>query len=106
MLDQMIKLADNLDAAGHKEESDLLDELMPHIKKLLSSKDIDDDNEDDSEGEHNYMALNQLESISEKSKKIKECIEDGCELEDWMETYISQADLMIDNICDRLLHSR
>lgn len=55
-----------------------------------------------SASKHNYMLQTQLSSISEKAKTILGMVSEGLPLEDWMETYVAQADLMVDNIFDRL----
>ena len=98
MLNEIIKLADHLDMIGEKEEASLLDEILPYIKNI----EVDMAESDDEEESHgvNYMLESQLTSISKKTSAIKSMIESGAEVDDWMETYIAQADLMIDNIYD------
>jgi hypothetical protein len=100
MIKDLIKLADNLDMSGYTEESEIIDSLLPYIKKYLE----DDGFKASDKGEHNedYMFEYQLDSISEKASKIKKILQSGHPLEDWVETYIAQADLMMDNIYDKL----
>lgn len=100
MLKDLIKLADHLDMIGEKDEASLLDEILPHIKNVAINmpeefKDADTD--------ANYMLPSQLSSISEKALIIKDMIKSGVSVDDWMETYIAQADLMIDNIYDKMV---
>jgi len=101
MLNEIIKLADHLDMIGEKEEASLLDEILPYIKNI----EVDmAESEDHKEGHGvNYMLESQLTSISKKTSTIKSMIESGAEVDDWMETYIAQADLMIDNIYDKMM---
>jgi hypothetical protein len=94
MIKELIKLADHLDSIGHGDYADILDNLMPDIAYELDAL--------DNHYEDNYMLESQLSSISEKALKIKDAIKSGSIAEDWMETYIAQADLMIDNIYDRI----
>ena len=100
MLNQLIKLADHLDMIGEKEEASLLDEILPHIKNVAinMSEESDDTGDDVS-----YMLPSQLTSISEKALIIKSMVKSGAIVDDWMETYIAQADLMIDNIYDKMV---
>jgi hypothetical protein len=48
------------------------------------------------------MLQTQLSSISEKANIILDILKKGMPLEDWMETYVAQADLMMDNIFDKI----
>lgn len=56
-----------------------------------------------SASKHNYMLQTQLLSISEKAKLVLDILKKGMPLEDWMETYVAQADLMMDNIFDKIM---
>lgn len=94
MINDIIKLADHLDMSGHTEEAKVLDDILPFIKSVEIS-------EQDGEGE-NYMVHSQLKSIIAKAQLILKMCEAGSQIDDWMETYIAQSDLMIDNICDKL----
>jgi len=96
MIEEIIKLADHLDRIGEKEEASLLDHILPYIKNVAIDMG-DEDHHDD-----NYMLDSQLTSISEKTLIIKSLIASGVTVDDWMETYIAQADLMIDNIYDKM----
>lgn len=94
MIKDIIKLADHLDMSGHAEEAKILDDILPFIEKMeSSSKDG---------GNENYMVHSQLKSIIAKAQLILKMCEAGSKVDDWMETYIAQSDLMIDNICDKL----
>lgn len=104
MIKEIIKLADHLDMIGEESESDLLDNLLPHIYQVISEEHHDeDDGHHEFHHEDNYMVFPQLMSISEKAATIAKLCHSGAELDDWMETYIAQADIMIDNIYDKLM---
>lgn len=105
MLNDIIKLADHLDRIGEKEEASLLDEILPHIKNVaidMTESEMEDELHKDDQ-DVNYMLASQLTSISEKTLIIKSMIKSGAIVDDWMETYIAQADLMIDNIYDKMV---
>jgi len=102
MLNEIIKLADHLDMIGEKEEASLLDEILPHIKNV-EIKMEEEEEEEDSSYDKNYMLESQLASISEKSSIILSMLKSDISVDDWMETYIAQADLMIDNIYDKII---
>ena len=93
MIKDIIKLADHLDVSGHTQEAKILDDILPFIEKMESPS------HDDGE---NYMVHSQLKSIIAKAQLILKMCEAGSQVDDWMETYIAQSDLMIDNICDKL----
>ena len=105
MIKDIIKLADHLDMIGEKEEASLLDEILPHIKNVeldMTESEIEDEKHKD-DRDVNYMLASQLTSISEKTLIIKSMIKAGAIVDDWMETYIAQSDLMIDNIYDKMI---
>jgi len=105
MINELIKLADHLDLIGEKEEASLLDEILPRIKNVaidMTESELEDEMHKD-ERDVNYMLASQLTSISEKTLIIKSMIKAGAMVDDWMETYIAQADLMIDNIYDKMV---
>lgn len=99
MLNDIVKLADHLDMIGEKEEASLLDNILPYIKNVEIDMEEESENHNTDE---NYMLESQLTSISKKTMIIKSMIESGAMVDDWMETYIAQADLMIDNIYDKM----
>jgi len=105
MIKDIIKLADHLDMIGEKEEASLLDEILPYIKNvevdMANSKIEDETHKDDLDV--NYMLASQLTSISEKTSIILSMINEGAMVDDWIETYIAQSDLMIDNIYDKMV---
>jgi hypothetical protein len=105
MIKDIIKLADHLDMIGEKEEASLLDEILPFIKNVevdMTDSEIEDEMHKD-DRDVNYMLASQLTSISEKTLIIKSMIKAGAIVDDWMETYIAQSDLMIDNIYDKMI---
>ncbi len=97
MIKDIIKLADHLDMIGEEDEAALLDKIIPHLKGM-EIEIVENDHAD-----QNYMIYPQLLSISEKAKIINAIVESGAKLDDWMETYIAQADLMLDNIYDKVI---
>jgi len=70
--------------------SEALDKASPEVLKTASAS------------KHNYMLQTQLSSISQKANIILDFLKKGMPLEDWMETYVAQADLMMDNIFDKI----
>ena len=97
MINDIIKLADHLDRIGEEGEAALLDKLIPHLKGMEIEVAEGEDQD------QNYMVYSQLVSISEKAKIINSIAQSGAKLDDWMETYIAQADLMLDNIYDKVV---
>jgi hypothetical protein len=70
--------------------SEALDKASSEVLKTASAS------------KYNYMLQTQLSSISEKANIILDILKKGMPLEDWMETYVAQADLMMDNIFDKI----
>ncbi len=98
MLKELIKLADHLDAIGESEIVNTIDSILPHLKE-----DEEGGNDEHLEGGNSYMIPSQLDSIFRKAADLLTAYEAGYKFDDWMESYISQADLMIDNIHDKIV---
>lgn len=92
MLKELIKLADHLDTMGESEMANTIDRMLPHLHE-----------EDEHEGGNSYMIPSQLDSIFRKAADLLTAYEAGHKFDDWMESYIAQADLMIDNIHDKII---
>lgn len=53
-----------------------------------------------------YMAKPQLANIEDKARSINAMIAEGEEIDDWMETYIAQADKMLTDIEHKLAYKK
>jgi hypothetical protein len=85
---QLIILADDLDRRGLTKQAQHVDAILGEFAKQ----------EHEHEDEASYMAKPQLKTIAEAANMLYQAIEDGERLDDWMETYISQAELMITQV--------
>lgn len=55
-----------------------------------------------SHGGEDYMSKHHAESIADNAEEISEDLEKGLKLDPWQKTYLAQADLMTDNVEERL----
>jgi hypothetical protein len=96
MLKELIKLADHLDSIGEADGANTIDALLGHIQES-------EGHESEEHSGNSYMIPSQLNSIFRKAADLLSAYEAGYKFDDWMESYISQADLMIDNIHDKIV---
>lgn len=89
---QIIILADDLDRRGLTKQAQHLDHILEEISKH------------EHEDEPSYMAKPQLKTIAEAAHMLHEMVEEGERLDDWMETYISQAELMIMQVFKKFMY--
>lgn len=52
--------------------------------------------------DEDYMSKHHAESIADNAEEISEDLEKGLKLDPWQKTYLAQADLMTDNVEERL----
>jgi|7_EtaG_2_1085326.scaffolds.fasta_scaffold00481_2 hypothetical protein len=69
---------------------------------ILDKIDIPGDSHKKHRSRHSYMARPQLYSIVKNASKIFNMLEDGQEIDDWMESHISQASEMIESVFRKL----
>lgn len=83
----LVKLANHLDHNGYKKISDEIDSI---VKKIAAH------------GNEDYMSEFHAKSIENSAEEIIEDLEEGKELDPWQKSYLAQADVMIDNVQERL----
>ena len=90
---QLIILADDLDRRGLTKQAQHVDAILNEV--------VQQEHEHE---EESYMAKPQLKVIAEAADMLHQHIQDGERLDDWMETYISQAEHMIVQVFKKYMY--
>lgn len=126
MINELIKLANHLDKTGFSQEADYIDGVITKVHgkgpdspvdlELGDFSDLHRTNITEDEafsagcsvcgkepkscGHHSssYMAKPQLFKIQEYAGKLHDMIQDGEQLDDWMESHIAKIDQMIGSV--------
>jgi len=119
MIKDLIKLSQNLKALGHIKQANVIEGVITKVhgkgpEEPVESDDqavcvhcdeshhMDDDHQcaEESGSKHSdsYMAKPQLNKIQEYAKKLHDELEDGEQLDDWMESHIAKMDQMIGDV--------
>ena len=93
---RLILLADELDKNGLEKYAGELDSILEEIAPII--------HEHEGRDPASYMAKPQLLKIAECAWKMHKALKDGERLDDWMETYISQAELMVTSVHDKYFY--
>jgi hypothetical protein len=99
--EKIIKLADKLDEKGMLDEANTVDQIL----HLLEHNEMQHPAEEEHE-EASYMAKPQLAQIAKAALDCFHMVEDGERLDDWMESYIAQAELMISQVAKKIIYQK
>jgi hypothetical protein len=100
--EKIIKLADKLDQRGMLDDANTMDEIL----QLLEDSHMEEHQEEEHHDEPSYMAKPQLAHIAKEALDCFHLVEDGEMLDDWMESYIAQAELMISQVAKKLKYQK
>lgn len=101
--EKIIKLADKLDQKGMLDDANTMDEIL----QLLEESHMEDQKEhEEDHDEPSYMAKPQLAHIAKAALDCFHLVEEGERLDDWMETYIAQAELMISQVAKKIKYHK
>lgn len=107
LLENLIKISNKLDNMGKFEHADKLDDFSNFISEKPIEGVITEVYDEDSEkyiGKHendhgqSYMALPLLKKIRDLSSELCKMINEGEQVEDWIESHISQMSKMMDDV--------
>lgn len=99
--EKIIKLADKLDQKGMQDDANTMDEVL-HLLQQYEAEHEESKGDD----QPSYMAKPQLAQIAKSALDCYHLVEEGERLDDWMETYISQAELMISQVAKKIMYHK
>jgi hypothetical protein len=115
ILKDLVKLSNSLDARGLFKEANFIDSIIQipgQGEFLVADESCQICNASPcgcKKGKGHggsYMAKPQLANIEDKARGINAMIAEGEEIDDWMETYIAQADKMLTDIEHKLVYKK
>tara|TARA_A100001011_G_C14154455_1_gene775445 strand:- start:194 stop:634 length:441 start_codon:yes stop_codon:yes gene_type:complete len=119
MIKDLIKLSQNLKALGHIKQANVIEGVITKVHGKGPEEPVEADDQavcvhcdeshhmgddhqcaEESGSKHSdsYMAKPQLNKIQEYAKKLHDELEDGEQLDDWMESHIAKMDQMIGDV--------
>lgn len=101
--EKIIKLADKLDQKGMMDDANTMDEILQMLEDSHMEEREEKEHHEDSPS---YMAKPQLAHIAKEALDSFHLVEDGEMLDDWMESYIAQAELMISQVAKKLKYQK